>query len=334
MHVLTWNVSFGAMTGSDDDRSSIPLPEKCREKYEKDVNGESVTQCLMNVVKTIDESSRSQSYDFVALQEVSNWNIIFSNSVELQRMGGYVHHLADKADMATFYDANKYTLLAVKVGNLLPGNGRPYQILFLQNKQDDSYYIFINLHNGHGILKEILERKLSENINRGVIPSKDSKLDINSSISEVDISDIISSKDFKIIMAGDTNDHNIFNYWRGLQPFKITPFPNINRLEVKSTQPPNTCCAPDSRRILRRAKTDDTEYGDYILFSQNLYVLIDNRVLGFNYDARVFPTSDHLPVESILSTIPIRKDSGDLKYKKKYLKYKQKYLEIKNNISV
>ncbi len=58
----------------------------------------------MNVVETIDRSSISQPYDFVALQEVSNWNIIFSKSIELQRMGGYVHHLGDLEDMATFYD--------------------------------------------------------------------------------------------------------------------------------------------------------------------------------------------------------------------------------------
>jgi hypothetical protein len=82
--------------------------------------------------------------------------------------------------MATFYDANKYTLLAVKVGNLVPNNGRPYQILFLQNNKDENYYIFINLHNGHNIFRKQLEVKLSENINSGFIPIKDSKLDINS----------------------------------------------------------------------------------------------------------------------------------------------------------
>jgi hypothetical protein len=73
IRVLTWNISFGAMTGLDIDKTSIPLPQKCREKgefvLEKDIN---YTQCLNNVVDTIDTSSDSKPYDFVALQEATN----------------------------------------------------------------------------------------------------------------------------------------------------------------------------------------------------------------------------------------------------------------------
>jgi len=145
IRVLTWNISFGAMMGSDKDESSLPLPQVCREKgeFEFDDTGIKYTQCLNNVVQTIDTSALSGHYDFVALQEASNCNIVFSKSAELQRMGGFVHHMADFEDMITFYDEQKYNLLAVKVGNLVPGNGRPYQILFLQNTQDMSHYIYI-----------------------------------------------------------------------------------------------------------------------------------------------------------------------------------------------
>lgn len=76
--------------------------------------------------------------------------------------------MGDFEDMITFYDEQKYTLLAAKVGNLVKGNGRPYQILFLQNIKDMSHYIFINLHNGHRISRESLEHRLSANINRGL----------------------------------------------------------------------------------------------------------------------------------------------------------------------
>jgi len=337
IRVLTWNISFGAMTGLDLDKTSIPLPEKCRSKFITDDKGVSVTQCLMNVVETIDSSVSSLPYDFVALQEASNWNIIFSKSRELQRMGGFVHHLGDLEDMATFYDKQKYTLLAAKVGNLVPGNGRPYQILFLENKQDNNYYIFINLHNGHGITNKVLEEKLSANLDRG----------IKSNDIEEDISDIINGKDFKVIMAGDTNDHGKKNYWRELRPFSKTIFKNLNKVIVKANSiPPKTCCAPINlpenkelfydkkiREIRKGRYGYDTMLGDYILVSPKLHVIVDNRVLlGFNYNAEVFPTSDHLPVEIVLNPVEPKFDSGDIKYKKKYLKYKQKYLEYKQNI--
>lgn len=335
IRVLTWNVSFGAMTGLDLDRTSIPLPETCRSKLITDDKGLSVTQCLINVVETIDSSAISKTYDFVALQEVSNWNIIFSKSKELQRMGGYVHHLGDLEDMATFYDKQKYTLLAVKVGNLVPGNGRPYQILFLQNKLDNNYYIFINLHNGHGISKKELESKLSDNLHTAIKPDINHLSFGKPNDVEEDITDIINKKNFKVIMAGDTNDHGKHNYWNKLQPFSKTNFENLNKLIVKSTlEPPKTCCAPinlpDKKVPIRKNIEDDTMHGDYIIFSENLSVVVNNRVLeGFNINAKEFPTSDHLPVEIILSPTVARLDTGDIKYKQKYLKYKQKYLELK-----
>jgi len=335
IRVLTWNVSFGAMTGSDLDRSSLPLPQVCSRKFITDDKGLSVTQCLMNVVETIDSSVSSSPYDFVALQEASNWNIIFSKSIELQRMGGFIHHLGDLEDMATFYDKQKYILLAAKVGNLVPGNGRPYQILFLQNKQDNNYYIFINLHNGHGITKEVLEKRLSANLDRGIKPNINHLSFGKPNDIEEDISDIINGKDFKVIMAGDTNDHGRRNYWRELRPFSKTIFGNLQNLIVKSTiEPPKTCCAPinlkEKQVPIRRDIMADTMLGDYVIFSENLSVLVNNRVLEtFNINAEVFPTSDHLPVEIVLSPVVPKFDSGDIKYKQKYLKYKQKYLKYK-----
>ena len=350
LNILTWNISFGAMTGDIRDTTSMPLPVVCKNKGTfNEVGKKEFTQCLLNVVDTIDESAKSKlydlskPYDFVALQEASNWDIIFSKSIELQRMDGFVNHLADLEDMATFYDSSKYTLLAVKVGNLLPGNGRPYQILFLQNKQDNSYYIFINLHNGHKISKEELEEKLSTDLHKGFIPESH-QISFGNTFELKDISDIINGKDFKVIVSGDFNDQGRHNYWKELRPFSGTTFVNLKELAVKATAiPPNTCCAPiklpevkelyydkKERSIRRRRSGYDTMLGDYILVSKNLPVIVDNRVLvNFKYDAEEFPTSDHLPVEIILSASTIKSESGSVKYKQKYLKYKQKYLEYK-----
>lgn len=333
LRILTWNVSFGAMTGSDLDKSAATLPEKCREKGHFLYKGAKYTQCLNNVVETID--SQNYFYDFIALQEASNWNIIFSKSIKLQKMGSYVHHLAELEDMVTFYDNIKYTLLAVKVGNLVPGNGRPYQILFLQNNEDKSYYIFINLHNGHFISKKQLVNRLSNNINIGFIPNESNiHYDLaNQSNDEVDISNIISDKNFKVIMAGDFNDHGKYNYWRNLYPFSKTIFQNLKNIKVKAKDlPPPTCCTSvnlffnEKKRNINKNKYNII-FGDYILVSENLFLVIDNRVLlNFNNDANIFPTSDHLPVEIILNTHDIT-----IIYKEKYLKYKQKYVILKKN---
>ena len=105
-------------------------------------------------------------------------------------------------------------------------------------------------------------------------------------------------------MAGDTNDHGNHNYWTNFNPFSNTQFENLKSLEVKSSHPPFTCCAPMPPIPIRKAISDDTLIGDFILVSQNLSVVNDNRVLlGVEYDAKKFPTSDHLPVEIVLSPI-------------------------------
>ena len=299
---LTWNISFGAMSGNDADRSSLPLPETCRTKgvYMHD-NGTIYTACLNNVVELIDNSGIVQNYDFVALQEATNWDIIYNKSKELKRMVEYVYHKADLEDMVTFYDVNKYTLLAVKVGNLEPGGGRPYQILFLEGKLDHNFYIFINLHNGHHFNKEQFENKLSENLQNAILIQPGSRF-IDKLTTEVDVSSLINGKEFKVIVAGDFNDHGK-NYWKDFQPFRYTTHVNLNKIVVKANrQPPYTCCAPITRQVgIRRNAGMDTLYGDYILVSNNLRVVRDNSIVpDFEYDAVKKPTSDHLPVEIFL----------------------------------
>lgn len=300
--ILTWNISFGAMSGNDADRSSLPLPETCRTKgvYRHD-NGTIYTACLNNVVELIDNSGIVQNYDFVALQEATNWEIIYNKSNELKRMVEYVYHKADLEDMVTFYDVNKYTLLAVKVGNLEPGGGRPYQILFLEGNLDRNFYIFINLHNGHHLNKYQFQQKLSENLQNAVVIPPRSRF-IDKHTTEVDVCSLINGKEFKVIVAGDFNDHGK-NYWEDFQPFRYTTHVNLNKIVVKAnSQPPFTCCAPVTSQIgIRRNAGMDTLYGDYILVSNNLRVVRDNSIVqDFEYDADKKPTSDHLPVEIFL----------------------------------
>jgi exonuclease III len=52
---------------------------------------------------------------------------------------------------------------------------------------------------------------------------------------------------------------------------------------------------------LRKSKSNDKNYGDYILINDNLKYIVENIVpVSFVYNAKKTPTSDHLPVMSIL----------------------------------
>ncbi len=307
--VLTWNVSFGAMSGSEKDASARPLPLHCKSKgkHSDPYNeGKIYTECLNNVVNLIDASGSERNYDFIALQEASKWKIMFDNSEELKRAGGYIHHIGKSEEMVTFYDVNKYTLLAVKVGNLVEG-GRPYQILFLQGN-DHNFYIFINLHNGHGITKDELQQKLSNNLKDAFkFTGSKTKENILESEQKDNISDIINGKVFKVIVAGDFNDDGE-NYWQELQPFKYTTYSNLKDILVNAKiKPPNTCCVPSFfNEFIRINDKQDNQIGDYILVNDKMSVVIDNMVVPqFTYNADAIPTSDHLPVEILLLS-PVR----------------------------
>jgi hypothetical protein len=114
-----------------------------QKKYEYGFN-----KCVVNVITTIEKISikGNNNYDFVALQEASNWSRIRDKSERLKTMG-YVHHRVGstkEVDLVTFYDNTKYELTFIKVGQI--SNGRPYHILILRNRKTGSSYIFINLH--------------------------------------------------------------------------------------------------------------------------------------------------------------------------------------------
>jgi hypothetical protein len=71
--VLSWNISWGSMTGKSADTTAMPLPSICNTI--KDPQG--INQCLNNVIELIDNSAKTTKYDFVALQEASKWFNIY-----------------------------------------------------------------------------------------------------------------------------------------------------------------------------------------------------------------------------------------------------------------
>lgn len=303
INTLCWNICWGCMMANETskfDKTAFTLADKC-----KQLNQGGNNVCLNNVVSLIN----SKNYNFVGLQEAANWEIIY-NTINHDSLG-YVHHSVynpDKkvyVDLATFYDKTQYKVLAVKSGDILTSkwDNRPYHIIFLLNTMDNKYYIVVNLHNGHGISQDILEHRLSDDIENGYMVHDTTEISIrmgdgttSAGVERTNISDVINGKQFDTIVMGDFNDHGNFNYWRHLTPFKYTSFPNINTIVVGSgKQPPLTCCT-GSRSIRTDTENWDRMYGDYILInaSENFYYSNEvNIPKGF-----LNPSSDHTPVEA------------------------------------
>ena len=315
INVLSWNVCFGCMYAdkrSSFDKSSQPLPSICEQLNIE--RGENV--CLGNVSKFIDDSCiDGKSYDFIGLQESANWMEIIRRSSELSKMA-YVHNIikigGKESDHVSFYDKKKYRVLYVKYGNITGTYDiRPYHIIFLKNNYNDSNYIFINIHNAHNNNKEFLQESLSREFYLGnnLIGLREKNF---SNLQNYPITIMppcfFKENQYKVIFVGDFNDSGQ-KYFEGLKPFNNIPdeFCYLKSIvvDIQKSVPPITCCVPSYKhRELRNGKLrDDFSFGDYILINSELKYIpgMDHvRIPLINRDARIYPTSNHLPVVSTI----------------------------------
>ena len=322
LYILTWNICWGCMSSdktSKNDRTAKALAEYCfkkKEETEKNV-------CLDNVSSVIN----NKPYDIIALQETMHWKILYEN-LRIENKCYINLSIENKfkigVNITTFYNNFKFELIKVFFGIINDdlGDVRPFQFILFKNRNTSEFFYFINLHNAHSTEKETVERKINlcklciipheENIDI-IIPysiESESALqnnydqNLNGKIitkyrdetreTEVQITE---KKIYPIIMAGDFNDHGKFNYWHGLE---------INSTVVSTgIKPPNTCCTPNSRTDKLRDETYniDDKLGDYILTSDDISVIKNNSlvILEQYYNSYNFPTSDHLPVEALVS---------------------------------
>jgi len=298
LKILSWNICWECMSAN---QTSNTLAIYCKNNK---------NTCLLNVVDLIDQ----EEYDIIGLQEAAKYNVIISESDKLRKMG-CIHHALNKnsiVDLTTFYNIQKFKVLAVKVGNLFNKQGRPYHIIFLQHNKTSDKYIIINLHNGHYdrtkseyFSKDYLEKTLGADIeNLFIVDSSKTQKDFmnieNEKLSNG--SHLFTENTFKTIVLGDFNDNAGENYWQGLQPFKInTSFQNLSSIVVSSqkTKPPKTCCTGHSS--LRTADDKDFSIGDYILIDANLKYSTHNTIVQYFMDnIKTKLTSDHKPVYAII----------------------------------
>lgn len=155
------------------------------------------------------------------------------------------------------------------------------------------------MHNGHNVAKDFLENTIFGDFDTGVDLTNFNGPYINNAekLLVVDIKLLLNKYSVTtVIMAGDFNDHGNYNYWKEMDLFKHSNINIIKNTVVKTlTQPPYTCCD-----VSRTWNNKDNMFGDYILVSST-YDINLKIPKNFNYDAQQFPTSDHLPIEAVLT---------------------------------
>lgn len=300
--VISYNISWGSMTGNVFDRTANKLAASCAEqtKIKKPLfKVGDPTVCLDNVQLFLQRevSDREKNICFIGLQEAANWIHIWQDGGVLQNMGFVNHTIKNRGnviDLTTLYDATQFKVLGAKCGNLTPRtDGRPYHIIFLRRLSNDNIYIFINFHNGHNIHPNYLENKLTVDINNIIDLSEETdknfrNIETNTNI--IPLSNIINSDCGEVpfvIVVGDTNDHNKGKYFNGIKPFKKSNNSKIVNIIVKTTsQPPLTCC--------KNLTGKHNYYGDYIMINDKLKYIIENQIPTNTIE----PSSDHLPIYS------------------------------------
>ena len=276
--ILTWNICWQCMTNKNTGSAS-ELALKCKMFLDK-----TNTSCLNNVSKFINNTK----YDFIGLQEASNWEKIYESNIK-DSMGCIHCKLLNKEDMVTFYNKDRFIPIFANFDNLVPMGEkgiRPYQVIFFEEKDTINKYIFINLHNAHGYSKEKLEKSINIDAHQYFKfdpKSKKFKRTLFKNLDTVlnDISNYINNNKFKVIVLGDFND----NYWNGLNI-------NIKNRVSSNKEPPKTCCNTN-----RKSNTPERIIGDYILINSELKYIVDCEVpKNFEKNSDIYPTSDHLPV--------------------------------------
>ena len=335
--VLSWNIFWMAMDGINEDD---PIQKGKKPTLQSDFGKHCATKvedglniCATNVKTTIDELA--DEYDFVALQEASQWNKIHEKSTKLKGMG-YVHYKFGNTNLVTFYNKKKYRLIAFKtdfISKIIDikadtYNNRPYHVLYLEHIKNKEHYIFINLHLPHEINRFEVESGLSKNMDTFFMLNKDdgnisetfserpTKKNRNNSQAYFEYQRAIdkqttpiimtwSEQKYNIIVAGDFNDRGEHMFWRLLKPLQYynTNGQNLLDIEVKlDNEPPPTCC---SLNFKKPSTNKYTSIGDYILVNSSL------NVKKIYAQTLTIPTSDHLPVIIHLSPTYNKEDDAN-----------------------
>ena len=137
IRVLTYNVCFGCMLETDQDKTALDLVARCRLKP---------GVCLRNVCTNIDAvDAPSEAPHLVGLQEASNWPTIHQASRVLREMEPFTGR-ADREEIAMFI-SNDFQYLWQGMGQV---SGRPLQVAKIRHLSTGKVVVVVHVHNNHG----------------------------------------------------------------------------------------------------------------------------------------------------------------------------------------
>jgi len=152
--ILSWNTCWGCQKAdetSKNDKTSVVLATKCAKLKNDMENPYNTPPCEDNVEKLILEPNPIQ-YDIIFLQEY------VKTSLEDKLVsGGYDLCQGNVAGegIATFFKTDRFKKLNTTdiIDNIQTDGtgGRGFQIIFVQDKKTNAYYILMNIHNGKQI---------------------------------------------------------------------------------------------------------------------------------------------------------------------------------------
>lgn len=243
--VLSWNVYWVAM---------LSKKKQCYNNI-----------CLKNVAKFIDNNG---PYDFVGLQEATNWPNIQKASTVLSKMNA-VSISTDLENQVLFYDAQKYEIIAshnskpLIMGGVFGGGYRPFLVVPFKDVDTQRLFAVITLHAGH-------------TNNDGIDQFEKFFLELSSEEKKFDeIINFVSNPRVEIIVLGDMNNDDALDNVFG------------KKLYGKTTK--YTCCNSKSVSGREITNAQNKKYkSDHILYTKSGH---STNVLFPN-----MPTSDHLPV--------------------------------------
>ena len=296
--VLTYNVSWGCMSipPTEQNQTSRILARKCKNLYDPSSHNGNI--CLKNVAKILNGTDDSWNdsarrlindhmFDFIAIQESMNSTIIHDNMEIIYKnqyteiTHGQINQEGITINLTIFLNNNKYDLVETStgdyvqyVGSLFRNAGRPIQIIYVLHKSTNNYYIFINLHNHHGISRIHLQKELEFHLRRFISLFRK------------------TIKKYSIIISGDFNDHKKRdNYFNGLY---------LDGKSYESIEPPKTCCV--GKHSIRSSNGEDTYVGDYTLSNYGMNRITEVFIpLSIPwYNSHLHPASDHLPCVTIM----------------------------------
>ena len=262
--VLSYNICWECMTHSSQGTAGS-LGAKCN-FIDAPLN--QTTLCAKNMAQLIEAipgQSRIKGYDFIAFQEAARWEQIKKHAPNsFQNLKGEAFK-RNVDEFVTFYDQTKYTLKH-RIDDGFRPNSRPFQILVFKEN-----IIFVNLHNCHGacVSESFIDSHLSRALMANLNPTQ-----------------IASLQSFRIIIAGDFNDHQAGGKIKSFQPFKTA---GLNTT-VSMKNHLDTCCSTST-------PWTGSMGGDYIMDSESGSQIS----IPESYD-KTKPHSDHLPVLGILTS--------------------------------